>query len=134
MNLANVMDQLATQIDTITGLRVTAFPADQVQVPAAVIGYPERISFDETMARGADRMELPVFVLVGKVWDRTTRDEMAVYCDGSGAKSIKAVAEAGVYTAMHSVRVAFVTFETVVVAAVEYLAAVFTVDVFGTGA
>jgi hypothetical protein len=70
---------------------------------------------------------------VGKAWDRTARDDLGAYCDGSGVKSIKQVLEAGVYTAMSSVRVSSATFEVVSVAAVEYLAAVFSVDVYGTG-
>jgi hypothetical protein len=133
VNLADVMDELAAQLDTITGLRVTAFPAAQVQVPAAVVGLPEDITFDLTYGRGVDQMNIPVFVLVGNVWDRTARDEIAAYVDGSGTSSIKAVLEAGTYTAMSSVRVASATFETVSVAAVEYLAATFSVDVYGTG-
>ena len=37
MNLADVMDELAARIDTIEGLRVHAFPPDNVAVPAAVV-------------------------------------------------------------------------------------------------
>ena len=134
MILSDVMDQLATQLDTITGLRVSAYPPDNVQVPVAVVGFPESIQFDLTFGRGVDHIEFPVFVLVGKVWDRTTRDEIAAYCSGSGAKSVKAVLAAGTYTAMSSVRVSSATLETVSVAGTEYLAAIFVVDVFGTGA
>lgn len=133
MNLADVMDELGTALEGITGLRVSPFPADQVQPPAAVVGYPETITFDMTYGRGVDSMQVPVYVLVGKAWDRTARDRLAVYCHGSGASSIKAVLEGGEHTAMSSVRVVSADFQVVTVASVDYLAAVFSVDVFGSG-
>jgi hypothetical protein len=133
MILSDVMDQLATQVDTIAGLRVLAFPADQVQPPAAVVGWPETIEYDTTNTRGVDHINLPIIVLVGKAWDRPTRNLLSAYVNGSGAASVKAVLKAGVYTAMSSVRVASVDFETVTVAGVEYAAAIFSVDIWGPG-
>ncbi|HMG43942.1 MAG TPA: hypothetical protein VK611_21595 [Acidimicrobiales bacterium] len=94
MNLADVMDDVAARIDTIPGLRVSAFPPDQVQVPAAVVTYPEAYTFDETYGRGMDRLTLPVVVMVGKVSDRKSRDQLAAYMDGSGPQSLKAAIEA----------------------------------------
>lgn len=93
MNLADVMDEVAARVDTIDGLRVSAFPPDQVQPPAAVVTYPEEYLFDETYGRGMDRLTLPVIVMVGRVSDRKSRDQLAAYCDGSGARSLKAVLE-----------------------------------------
>ena len=52
MNLADVMDDVAARIDTIPGLRVSAFPPDQVQVPAAVVTYPEAYTFDAVSSMG----------------------------------------------------------------------------------
>lgn len=131
MNLASVMAALATELDKIDGLRVYGWPADQVAAPAAVVGYPSTYSFDQTFGRGSDRMTIPVFVLVGRVDDRTARDVLGAYVDGSGAKSVKAKVEAGSYSAMDSVRVVDVEFLAVSVGGVEYLAAEFSVDVFG---
>lgn len=134
MIVSDVMDALAGQLDTIAGLRVFAYPADNVPAPAAVVGYPESIEFDTTMGRGVDEMVIPVFLLVGRVTDRNSRDALGAYCDGSGASSVKAVLQAGAYTAMHRVRVESVDFSVVTIAALEYLAAVFTVHVYGGGA
>lgn len=136
MILSTVMDQIATELDTISDLRVFAFPADNIPAPAAIVGYPESITYDTTMGRGVDSMVLPIFVLVGRVTDRTSRDLLSVYVDGSGAKSVKAVLQAanGAYTAFHRLRVASVEFTVVTMAGTDYLAAVFTANITGNGA
>jgi hypothetical protein len=94
MDLAAVMDEVAARLDTIDGLRVYAYPADNVHPPAAVVTYPD-IAFDSAYQRGSDRMTLPVVLLIGKVSARASRDLVAVYAHGSGVKSIKRVLEAG---------------------------------------
>jgi hypothetical protein len=132
--LADVMDEIGAELETIAGLRVTPFAADHVQVPAAVVAYPETIDYDQTWNRGVDKLTFPIFVLVGKMWDRTARDELSGYVNGAGAASVKAVLEAGAYTAMSSLKVQTADVEAVSVAGVEYLAAVFSVDVYGSGA
>lgn len=133
MILADVMQQLAGRLDTIAGLRVHGYPADSITPPAAVVSYPDTYTLDSTYARGMDRLELPVVVLVGKVSDRASRDKISAYADGAGARSVKAVLESGTYTAFDSARVTQVEFDIVAIAAVEYLAATFTVDVAGKG-
>lgn len=134
MNLASVMDAVADQIDTITGLRVHAFPADNVTPPAAIVSYPETYTYDSTYGRGMDRIALPVVVVVGRVPDRTTRDLIGAYVNGSGASSLKEVLESGTYTAFDSVRVQDVEFDYVDIGGTNYLAAVFTLDIAGQGA
>lgn len=134
MNLADVMDQIGDRLDTITGLRVYRYPADSIQPPAAVVTYPEEYLYDQTQRRGMDRITLPVVVMVGKVSDRASRDRLGPYLDVAGAKSFKAVIESGTYTAFDSVRVTGADFDIVQVAAVEYLAATFSLDIAGEGA
>lgn len=134
MDLGAVMDEIGDQLDTITGLRVYRYPPGSVQVPAAVVTYPETYSYDETMRRGMDRIVLPVVVMVGAVSDRSSRDKIAAYADGAGARSIKTVVEAHTYEACDSVRVQGAEFDIVSMASVEYLAATFTIDIAGTGA
>jgi hypothetical protein len=97
MLLSDVMDELAARLDVIDGLRVHAFPADNVNVPQAVVTYPETLTFDETYGRGSDRLTIPVVVLVGKASDRASRDQLAAYADGSGVKSIKSAIESASY-------------------------------------
>lgn len=133
MDLGAVMQAVADRIDTISGLRVYAYPADNIAAPAAVVTYPETYLFDETYGRGMDRMDLRVVVLVGKVSDRATRGNVAGYVAGSGSSSVKAVVESGTYTAFDSCRVRDVEFDLVAMAGVEYLAATFTIDIAGEG-
>lgn len=135
MDLAAVMDAIATQLDTIAGLRVHPHPPDSIHPPAAVVTYPDSYDFDQTYARGADRLELPVVVLVGKVSERSARDTLAAYVNGSGAKSIKAVVESGTYTAFDTVRVTGASFDVIGVGSPEtqYLAATFVLDITGSG-
>lgn len=135
MNLANVMDQISTRlgtISTITG-RCFAYPPPTVSPPAAIVSYPDTYTFDETYGRGMDRLSLPVVVVVGRPTERTTRDRLAGYCDGSGVSSVKAVLESGTYTAFHMVRVESVDFDVVSIGGIDYMAAAFTLDIAGSG-
>lgn len=134
MDLAAVADELAAQLETITGLRVFAYPPPTLVPPAAIVSYPDRVTFDETYGRGMDRAEQwPIVLVVGKASDRAARDRVYRYADGSGAVSVKAVLEAGEYTAFETIRVAGVEFDVVTIAATDYIAALFTVDIAGPG-
>jgi hypothetical protein len=134
MNLADVMDEVATQLDTIAGLRVFAFPPDSLSPPSGWMAYPEEYTYDSTYGRGMDRISnLGVVIVVGKVSDRSARDQLGEYADGSGSKSVKAVLEAGAYTAFDTIRVASVIFDVYTVASTDYLAALFTLDIAGQG-
>jgi hypothetical protein len=133
MNLAAVMQAVADRLDTIAGLRCFAYPEAALTPPGAVVLYPERIAFDGAYQRGQDRATLPVLVVVGKVSDRSARDQIGVYCDGSGAASVKQVLESGTYTAFDVVTVTAVDFDVVTLASTDYLAANFTLDIVGKG-
>lgn len=134
MNLNDVMDELGAQLGTIPNLNVYDFPADHVTPPAAVVSYPDEITYDVTYVRGGDRMTIPVIILAGKAFDRSSRDKLAAYAAGSGPQSIKQVLEAGEYTAMDSIRLMTAEFDIVRIAGVDYAAAMFDVDIIGAGA
>lgn len=133
MNLANVMDELGTALETIAGLRVYPYSAKRITPPAAVVVWPEPYTFDATYSRGGDRCTLPVTVLAGNVDARTSRDLLAQYADGSGASSVKAAIDNHVAAAYDSARTASVEFEVYTVSGVEYLAATFQVEIIGSG-
>jgi hypothetical protein len=126
MQIVTVMDQIGDRLRTISGLRVFDFPPDSIQPPAAVVSWPT-ISYDSVMARGADDATFPVHVLVGRVVDRSAQQQLALYLDGTGSKSIKTVIEAG--TVGDSVRVSSGSVSVMTVGGVEYLTATFQVDV-----
>lgn len=134
MNLADVMQAVADRLDTIDGLRCFGYPPGTVSPPAAVVSYPDTYTYDETYGRGMDRLKLPVVVVVGKVSDRSARNQLGAYVDGSGTSSVKVVLESSTYTAFDSVRVESVEFDMVSIAGVDYMAALFTLDIAGSGA
>lgn len=132
MNLNDVMDTVAAQLGRISGLRVFAYPPGSVTPPAAIVSYPDRIDYSQTYGRGMDRIpDLPVVVVVGKASDRTARDRVAAYVSGSGASSVKAVIEGGAYTTFDTVTVTSCDFDVVTIASVDYLAAMFHLDIAG---
>jgi hypothetical protein len=136
MDLGDVMDQIGDRLDTITGLRVHRHPPSTISPPAAVVSYPEDYVYDAAFVRGMDQINgLPVIVLVGRVSDRASRDQISAYADGSGDRSVKAVLEANEdsYTAFDTIRVASVEFDIIKIADIEYLGATFSLDIAGEG-
>lgn len=133
MNLADVMDAIANRVDTISGLRVHAHPPGKVTPPAAVVAYPEAYTYDATYGRGMDRLTLPLVVVVGKATDRSARDDLGAYVDGSGSRSVKTVLESGTYTVFDTVTVTSVDFDVVTIGGTDYLAALFDLDIAGSG-
>ena len=134
MDVNAVMDEIATRLGTIPGLRIHDHPPGSVTPPAGIVSFPERIDFDETYGRGMDRIrDLPVVVVVGKATDRTARVRINEYASAIGAKSVKAVLEATPHFSFHTIRVASVEFDVVTIGSVDYIAALFAVDIAGQG-
>lgn len=134
MDMNDVADELAARLDTITGLRVSDHPPASVVPPAGIVSYPDRIDFDETYGRGMDRIrDWPVVIVVGKATDRTARTRVYEYAAATGAKSVKAVLESGTYTSFDEIRVASCQFDVVTIGAIDYIAAMFTLDIAGQG-
>lgn len=134
MNLADVMDEVATRLSTIEPLRTFAWPQPNIVPPAAIVGYPTDYTYDATYGRGMDRMTLPVVVVVGKAVERTARDRLAQYVEGSGTASFKAVLEAEPHTAFDTLRVVDADFDVYQISGTDYLAAIFSLDIAGQGA
>lgn len=137
MNLDDVMDAVADRLRTIASLageRTFAYPPDKVSPPAAVVSYPDEIDPHGTYNRGLAKMSLPVVVVVGKATVRTARDRLAAYCAASGASSVIAVLESGTYTAFDVVTVTKISFDVVTIAGTDYVAALFDLDIQGSGA
>jgi hypothetical protein len=134
VNVADVMEEIGDVLDTLTGLRVHRHPPGSIVPPAGVVSYPERVAYDQTYGRGMDRLEgLPVVLLAGKVTERTARDKMGAWSAGTGAASVKVALESHAWASCDDVHVASVEFDTVSIGAVDYLAAVFSLNVAGAG-
>lgn len=133
MNLADVMDDLATAVSFVEGLRVVPM-GSPINPPGAWVEWPEQLDFDIAMGRGGDRITIPLRVVVGQLEARASTVALAGYVAGSGPSSIKAAVEAFDSTAYSSARVTSAEFGVITIASVEYLAATFSIDVIGQGA
>ncbi len=134
MNLNLVMDEAASVLMQITGLRVFAYPPATIVPPAGYVSYPKSIDFDETYGRGEDRFtDLPMVLLAGKATDRAARDTVAAWAAGSGPQSVKARMEAHTWTSCDDLTVTSVEFDVETIAGVPYLAVMFKATVVGPG-
>lgn len=133
MNVAAVMNELATRLATISGLRTFGYLPQSVAPPAAIVSFPEVYTYDTTHGRGVDSMTVPIYVLVGNVHEPSARDQLAAYMDGSGARSVKAVLKGGTYTAFSTHRVRDAAVDVYRIGSVEVLGCQFNVDITGPG-
>jgi hypothetical protein len=134
MNLAALMDEVASVMEEITGLRVFAWPPGTLTPPAGYVSYPESIDFDLTYGRGSDKVVgLPICLLSGKATERSARDAVATWAAGDGIASLKARCEAHSWQACDEFTITSVKFDVELVGAIPYLAAIFTADAEGPG-
>lgn len=134
MNLGDVMDELSAALGSIDGLREFPYWVDKFNPPCAIVGWPDPLTYDAAMQRGADEATLPVFVVASRVDSRSGRNLLGGYSNGSGPTSVKAAIESHTATAYDSARVQRVEFATIASNGIDYLAAIFYVDVIGKGA
>lgn len=134
MRLADVMDEIASVLSQITGLRVEAYPADSLSPPAAAVSYPASIDYDETYGRGEDQFtDLPFIVVAGEATTRSSRDLLSEWTAGDGPRSVKRVMESRVWTSCDDVHVSVAEIAVVKVAGVELISALFKATVVGPG-
>lgn len=135
MIIEDVMDEIGDQLETISGLNVLPYEADDVSPPAALISLPAMINYQSTYARGINEIDILVTVLVGMVGDKVRRKEIAPFADSSGAKSVVTKLEAhnGSYTAFSSIQVRTGVFAIINIAQVDWLAAIFSCHILGRG-
>lgn len=130
LDLNSVMDAIGVRLQTITGLRVATYPSDAANPPQAIVSLPETVEYDTVMGRGADRVVIPITVLVGKVSDRAARSLLGQYVSGTGAASVKTAVDGDLGGTAHTARVTAATISIVTIQAVDYLGASFEVEVY----
>lgn len=134
MRLDAVMDEVASVLTQITGLRVSGYPPDTLSDPAGYVSYPLSVDFDEAYQRGEDRFtDLPMVLVAGRVTNRATRDTVAGWVSGDGPQSVKRAMEARVWTSCDDMTVTSCEFGVETVSGTEYMAALFKATVVGTG-
>lgn len=91
--IAAVFEGLKARLETIAGLRVREELPGTIQPPTAVLSL-EELTFDTTMARGSDDLEVHVHVFTSLSSERAGQRALWTYLAGSGPKSVKAAVEA----------------------------------------
>lgn len=93
--IQQVMEGIEARLETIEGLRVSAYAADQINPPQAIVGVPPipqyRLSFSPT---GLQRIEPTITILVSAALDRVGQMALAGYVDKTGPTSVFAAIEA----------------------------------------
>jgi len=92
-DIATVFAGLAAQLETIPGLRVREELPGTIQPPTAVLSL-EELTYDTTMERGSDDLEVHVHVFTSVSSERAGQRALWTYLAGSGPKSVKAAVEA----------------------------------------
>lgn len=101
------------------------YPSLKVDPPTVVVGYPEGPqNFDTTMVRGIDRALFPVWIVVGDMVRRESRDKLNPYIAAA-----KAALDGDLGGAVQSARVTTWGIEGFATEALDYVSVKFTVDV-----
>lgn len=137
MNIEDVMSEIGEKLETIPQLRVFPYWADKIAPPAAIVGLPEDIKYDETYGRGSDAVTVPVWLLVSRASDRASNAQLAAYLSGSGTRSVKAAVDSkrltNEYASCDTVTVVTAKTGTYTSSGVSLLGAEFSVQVTGSG-
>lgn len=132
-DLVRIMDGIAAVArDSMLGFgdRVYDWPTLTVNPPCLVVGYPTSLTFDATYGRGADRATFPVWVVLGRVDARSTRDVLGDYLGPvDNVTSVKSVLDGDLDGSCQSARVTAATVEAVNISGVDYQSIRFDLDV-----
>lgn len=88
MSIATIRDGLATNLQTITGLRATAEVTDNPTPPIAIVQL-NRVDYDNAFNKGLTIYNFVISVVVGRASERTAQDRLNTFATPSGASSIK---------------------------------------------
>lgn len=127
--LADVMDAISAEIVSAGVVtKAHAYPVGSVTPPCAVVGYPETIDFDAVFGRGSDKAEFPLWVIVGKVHDKSARDAISKLI--TGATGIKDALDGDLGGAVQTCHVTDCKIEEIQVGDITYLSAKFMLEIY----
>lgn len=138
MIIGDLMDELAGKLASAPSLTggASATPGTRITAPAAVVVYPSSIAFDQTYARGRDKVEGQVVVFIGRPNEPQTRDLLTRFADGDGPDSVKALLEddpANQYTTCDTVSINSVEIDVYDHEGVPHVVAAFDYVIYGPG-
>lgn len=131
MSIAAIRDGIATNVATISGLRVSKEIPDNPNPPIAVIML-NSVSYDGAMHRGLVTYSFVITIIVGRVAEREAQRKLDGYIS-TGSGSLKAAVESDktLGGSAYDVRVSEMTnVGAVSLGEVNYLAADFAVQVY----
>ena len=86
-NIAELRTEIATNLATITGLRVSSFIPDNPNPPIAIVQF-DRAQYHLDMANGLSEYNFIIQVVVGRADERTAQRNLDSYCASTGAASV----------------------------------------------
>lgn len=131
MTIQQMRDGLGTNLQTISGLRVSEEIPDQVNPPQAVISL-STVEFDQAFGQGLTIYRFLVTLIASRASDRSAQIRLDGYCS-NGSDSVKLAIESDktLSGAAFDVRVTEMgNIGTISLDESMYLAAEFSVDVF----
>lgn len=91
-NISALRSGIATNLSTISGLRVTDTIPDQINPPQAILSL-SGVSFDKAMHKGLTQYTFTLTVIVARQSERTGQAKLDSYVQSTGSNSIKLAVE-----------------------------------------
>lgn len=132
VSIADLRNGLATNLQTITGLRVTSTVPDQVNPPIAIISL-DKINYQRAFARGLTEYLFKITVIVSRQSERNAQQNLDQYVASDGTYSVLNALETDRSLggkAADSTMVSLDAYGSVVIGETTYLSAEFSVQVF----
>ena len=86
-SIAELRQGIATNLATISGLRVSEFIPDNPNPPIAIVQF-DRAQYHLDMGNGMTEYSFVVQLIVGRVDERTAQRNLDAYCSSSGSSSV----------------------------------------------
>lgn len=131
MSLAQMRAGLATNLETISGIRVYEEVPDNPVMPCAVIQLTD-VSYDVAFQRGATEYTFIIHLIVVRTTERRAQEKLDRFID-DGAKSVKTAVESDIDLGDSAFDVRVTELRDIgptTIGDVNYLAAKFAVTVF----
>ena len=128
-DLTSIMQAIADQlVDAEVVPDAYPWPFGGAEVGSAIVDYPEPIDLDAAVGGGAGRLQLAVYVIVGLPTEEEPRAVASGFIS-TGALSVKAALDGDLGGTCQSARVMTAEIVVTQLAAVDYLAAKFVIDI-----
>lgn len=91
-SISAIRSGLATNLGTITGLRTGATIPDNVNPPYAIVA-PSSVNYHRAFNNALSTYNFTVTMVVGRVSERTSQNNLDAYCSPTGSSSVRVAIE-----------------------------------------